>query len=333
MRLKEISSRFSIEIKNNLVGKKFFAAEGTLIAIMIFLIVFLSLASEFFFTAENLTNLVRHTSIVGVVAIGMTFVIISGGIDLSVGSVLGLSGMVAAILMRDGVSIIVAVAAGIVSGTVVGVINGIIIHKGKVPPFIATMGSMIVVRGVIMLISGARMVSGIPREFTNFSQISFAGLPALFITWLVIIVLANFTAKRTLFGRNIYAIGSNEEAARLSGISIQTNVVKVYALCSFTAAIAGIMMTARLANGVPTGGDGFELDAIAAAVIGGASLSGAEGTILGTVLGAFIMAMLRNGGTLMGINPFILQIAIGTIVVVAVLIDKQKKNKQQKRNR
>jgi len=316
------------KIINLVKDKKILAAEGTLLAILIFLATFLSFASQFFLTVENITNLVRHTSIVGVVAIGMTFVIISGGIDLSVGSVLGFSGMAAAILMRDGHNIYLAIIAGVLAGTIVGVINGFIIHKGKVPPFIATMGSMIVVRGVIMLISDARMVSGLPREFTNFSQLSLFGVPNLFIVWLIIMFLANFLAKRSLFGRNIHAIGSNVEASRLSGIKIQDNVIKVYAFCAFMASVAGIMMTSRLANGVPTGGDGFELDAIAAAVIGGASLSGAEGTVLGTVLGAFIMAMLRNGGTLMGINPFLLQIAIGTIVVAAVLIDKQKKSKR-----
>lgn len=323
-------------VKHGLLGKiikycknsKMFATEGTLLTILIFLATFLSIASQFFLTIENITNLVRHTSIVGVVAIGMTFVIISGGIDLSVGSVLGFSGMTAAILMRDGNNIYIAIIAGILSGTVIGVINGVIIHKGKVPPFIATMGSMIVVRGVIMLISGARMVSGLPREFTNFSQHGFLGVPNLFIVWLSIMFLANFLAKRSLFGRNIHAIGSNVEASRLSGIKIQNNIIKVYAFCAFMASVSGIMMTSRLASGVPTGGDGFELDAIAAAVIGGASLSGAEGTVLGTVLGAFIMAMLRNGGTLMGINPFLLQIAIGSIVVAAVLIDKQKKSKR-----
>ncbi len=309
-------------------ARRIFAAEGTLAAIIIFLVISLSLGSEFFFTIENLTNLVRHTSIVGVVAIGMTFVIISGGIDLSVGSVVGFSGMIAAVLMRGGGNIFISIITGILAGTAVGVINGYIIHKGKVPPFIATMGSMIVVRGAIMLVSGARMVSGLPREFTNFSQHTLLGLPNLFVVWLLIMLVADFIAKRSLFGRNIYAIGSNEEASRLSGIKIQSNIIKVYAFCSFMASVAGILMTSRLANGVPTGGDGFELEAIAAAVIGGAILSGAEGTVLGTVLGAFIMAMLRNGGTLMGINPFILQIGIGSIVVTAVLIDKQKKRKR-----
>jgi len=316
------------KISRHLENRRILAAEGTLLAILIFLAISLSIGSEFFFTVENLTNLVRHTSIVGVVAIGMTFVIISGGIDLSVGSVVGFSGMIAAIIMRDGGNIFLSIIVGICAGTMVGVINGLVIHKGKVPPFIATMGSMIVVRGGIMLVSGARMVSGLPREFTNFSQDSFLGLPNLFVVWLIIMFAADFIAKRSLFGRNIYAIGSNEEASRLSGIKIQFNTISVYAFCSFMASVSGIMMTSRLANGVPTGGDGFELDAIAAAVIGGASLSGAEGTVLGTVLGAFIMAMLRNGGTLMGVNPFILQIAIGIIVVAAVLIDKRKKQKR-----
>lgn len=255
----------------------------------------------------------------------MTFVIIAAGIDLSVGSVVGFSGVLAAILMNKGVSILVAVIISIALGTLIGLINGIIIYDGKVPPFIATLGAMTVVRGVIMLISNARMIGGLPKAFTNFAQKDFLRIPSLFIVWLIIILLATFIMKKTHFGRNVYAIGSNEEAARLSGINIRKNMYSIYAICAFMSAVAGILMTSRLGNGIPTGGMGYELDAIAAAVIGGASLSGAEGTIFGTVLGAIIMATLRNGGNLLGINSFILEIAIGALIVIAVLIDKKKK--------
>jgi ribose transport system permease protein len=169
------------------------------------------------------------------------------------------------------------------------------------------------------------MIGGLPKAFTNFAQKDFLRIPSLFIVWLIIILLATFIMKKTHFGRNVYAIGSNEEAARLSGINIRKNMYSIYAICAFMSAVAGILMTSRLGNGIPTGGMGYELDAIAAAVIGGASLSGAEGTIFGTVLGAIIMATLRNGGNLLGINSFILEIAIGALIVIAVLIDKKKK--------
>lgn len=309
------------------IGKKhrMIATEGTLIAILALLFIILSIASDSFLTVYNLANLVRQTAIIGIVAIGMTFVIIAAGIDLSVGSVVGFSGVLAAILMNKGVSILVAVIIAIALGTLIGLINGIIIYDGKVPPFIATLGAMTVVRGVIMLISNARMIGGLPKAFTNFAQKDFLRIPSLFIVWLIIILLATFIMKKTHFGRNVYAIGSNEEAARLSGINIRKNMYSIYAICAFMSAVAGILMTSRLGNGIPTGGMGYELDAIAAAVIGGASLSGAEGTIFGTVLGAIIMATLRNGGNLLGINSFILEIAIGALIVIAVLIDKKKK--------
>lgn len=177
-----------------------------------------------------------------------------------------------------------------------------------------------------MLISGARMVSGLDRAFTKFAQAKFLGLPSLFVVWVIIIIIAYIIMKKMVFGRNIYALGSNKEAARLSGINIRITTYGIYMFGAFASAVAGILMTSRLANGIPTGGTGYELDAIAAAVVGGASLDGGEGTILGTVLGAIIMATLRNGGNLMGINPFILEIIIGSLIVVAVLVDKIRKN-------
>jgi len=309
----------------NFAKKQNMMTEGTLIIILGLLFIILSIASESFLTFYNLSNLVRQTAIIGIVAIGMTFVIIAGGIDLSVGSVVGMSGVVAGILMNKGINIFLAVVIGIAVGALVGFINGIVIYDGKVPAFIATLGAMTVARGSIMLVSGARMIGGLPKEFTNFAQLEIAGIPSLFLVWLAIILGTSFILIKTHFGRNVYAIGSNEEAARLSGINIRTNVYKIYTVCAFMSAVAGILMTSRLGNAIPTGGMGYELDAIAAAVIGGASLSGAEGTIFGTALGAIIMATLRNGGNILGINSFILEITIGVLIVAAVLIDKRKK--------
>jgi ribose transport system permease protein len=279
-----------------------------------------------FLTANNLSNLVRQTSINGVIALGMTFVIVSAGIDLSVGSVVGFSGMFAAILMTQaGINPVFSIIMALIAGTLVGLLNGILIYDGKVPPFIATLGTMTVFRGVIMLISGARMVSGLPESFVNFAQTSILGMPSLFVVWVLMILISSFIMAKTRFGRNIYAIGSNTEAARLSGINIRTNMYMIYGYSALMSSIAGIMLVSRLANGIPTAGGGYELDAIAAAVIGGASLNGAEGSIIGTVVGAMLMSTLRNAGDLLGIDPFILQILIGALIVAAVLIDQVKK--------
>lgn len=302
--------------------------EGIIILVYLVIFLLLSIFVKGFFTTGNLSNLVRQTSINGVIALGMTFVIISGGIDLSVGSVVAFAGMMAAVLMAQlGLSAPISVIVGIISGTLVGVMNGVLIYEGKIPPFIATLGTMTIFRGATMLISGARMVSGMPKSFLNIAQTNVWGLPFLFFIWLVMIIVSAFVLSMTRFGRNTFAMGSSQEAARLSGINIRWNIYMVYGFSSLMSSIAGIMLISRLANGVPTAGMGYELDAIAAAVIGGASLSGGEGSILGTVIGAMLMSTLRQGGNLMGINPFILQILVGILILVAVTIDQIRKQR------
>jgi ribose transport system permease protein len=303
-------------------------AEGTLILILAAFFIILSFTSPSFMTLNNLSNLVRQVSIIGVVSIGMTIVIISGGIDLSVGSMVGFANILVAVLMVNGVPIIPSIIIALAAGAALGMLNGVLIHDGRVPPFIATLGMMTAVRGLLMLISDARMIAGLPKPFLQFAQISILWVPSLFFVWLVVIALSVVMTTLMRFGRNVFAFGSNSEAARLSGISLRSTVYGVYAFSALASSIAGILYTSRLANGIPTAGEGYELDAIAAAVVGGASLMGGEGTILGTVLGAMIIATLRNGGNLLGINPFILQIAIGVLIVVAVMIDQL--NKREK---
>ena len=300
----------------------------TLVFVILVLFIFLSFASEAFFTTKNITNLLRQTSINGVIAIGMLFVIISGGIDLSVGAVVGFSGMVCALLMRDGMNPILSVLIALIASAALGTINGVAVYKGKVPPFIATLGMMTVARGVIMLISGAAMVAGLPDSFKDFAQGTFLGIPAMVWVWLIVVVIGAFILKFTRFGRSVYSIGSNVESSWLSGISVGKVTIGVYVICALFSGVAGVIFTARIGNGVPTGGQGYELDAIAATVIGGASLSGAEGSVLGTVLGALIMQMLKNGGNLLGINPFILDIIIGSLIVLTVLFDQRSKSRK-----
>lgn len=293
-----------------------------LVGLLAVLFLFFSVTSDVFLTVNNLKTLVRQVSIYGIIAIGMLVVIISAGIDLSVGSVTGLSGVVAALCMAGGMSISISLIIALVSGLIVGLVNGILVHDGKVPPFIATMGTMTVVRAIIMLLTNASMISGQPQSFKRIAQTEILNIPFLFVVWVIMIIIAWFITKKTVFGRNVYAIGSNREAARLSGINIRKTIYGVYIFSAFVCSIAGILLTARLGNGVPTAGAGYELDAIASAVVGGASLDGGTGSVIGTVLGSMIMATLRQGGVLLGVNAFVLEIIIGSLIVVAVLIDK-----------
>lgn len=311
--------------KNNRVR----IAEGNLLVIVIVLMVLLSFASKNFFTTNNLRNLARQTSVNGIIALGMTFVIISGGIDLSVGAVVGVASIVVSKLLVANVGIPLALLLSIVVCISLGIINGLIIHYGKVPPFIATLGMMQAGRGIVMLLSNARMIAGLPKGFTSFAQKVILGLPSLFFVWLLVIVVTYVLTTKTIFGRNIFAYGSNIEAARLSGINTARVTVSVYAMSGLLSGLAGVLMTSRLGNGIPTAGQGYEMDAIASAVVGGASLSGGSGTILGTVLGALLISLIQNGGNLLGINAFILQIIVGILIVASVWIDQKRKSVKQ----
>lgn len=304
------------------------STEGTLAVILMILFIALTFSTKDFLTLDNFSNLFRQAAVNGIVALGMTFVIISAGIDLSVGSVVGFSGIAVSLMMKSGYPVTISIFVAISISIFFGILNGIIIYDGHVPPFIATLGTMAVIRGIVMLISSASMIGNLPKSFVNFAQINILGIPSLCFVWIIFIVICIFIARKTIFGRNVYAIGSSQEVARLSGINIRLNIYAIYALCAFLSAVAGILMTSRLANGIPTGGQSYEMDAIAACVIGGASLMGAEGTILGTVLGAIIMAVLRNGGNLLGVDAFVLQIVIGALIVDAVFVDQMRKVKK-----
>jgi len=301
--------------------------EMNILLVLVVLVISFAILNKRFISMGNITNLLRSTSIIGVVAIGMTFVIISGGIDLSVGSVLALSSVVAARLMTSGVPIFLSIIISLVTGAIAGLIMGVIIYEAKVPPFIVTLAGLSVFRGIAMLLTSAKKIIGLPVSFTNFAVVRVFGLPAMAIVWLFLIAIGVIVARFTVFGRNIYAIGSNQEAARLSGINIRASIYKVYALGGFTSAIAGILMAARLAGGSPSAGTGYELDAIAATVLGGTSLTGGIGGVFGTFFGTMIIATISNGGNIMGINPFVLEIIIGILIVLAVVFDHLQKRR------
>jgi ribose transport system permease protein len=299
--------------------------ELILLAILGVLFLIIGFNSPVFFKVNTLLALLRQASIYGIIAIGMTYVIVSGGIDLSVGAVVGLSGVIVAMGLTSGMGIILSILFALAASVVVGIFNGVLVNDFKVPPFIATLASLTIVRNTILLITGARTISNLPNQFKKIASGTLFRIPNLFVILFVVIIVAYFIATKTVFGRNVYSYGSNKEAARLSGINVRKTIYGVYAFSALLSGIAGVLLSARLGNGVPTSGTGYELDAIAASVVGGASLDGGEGSVLGTALGSLIMATLRQGGTLLGMNSFIVEIIIGSLIAIAVIIDKTKK--------
>jgi ribose transport system permease protein len=287
----------------------------------------LTLASPEFLTGNNLANLARQVAIFGILAIGQLMVILTGGIDLSVGSILGLAGAVTAQLLVSGVPIIPAILIGVVVGGVLGIANGVLVTRFKLPPFIATLGMLGIARGIVLVITDANTIQGLPDGFQTVANGTVLGIPNLLIIFAIITAIAWFVLNRTVFGRYVYAVGSNPEAARLAGVPVAMVTTAVYVISGVLAAVGGVLLTSRLGAGVPTAGAGFELQAIAACVIGGASLSGARGSAIGAACGALIIGVLNNGGNLLAINAFYLQIAIGALVLVAVGFDQMNTRK------
>lgn len=285
-------------------------------------------ATPHFLTVSNLLNVLEQTSINAIVAVGMTFVIISGGIDLSVGSVVALSGIALASALEGGVPAPAAMLLAVATGTACGVTNGLLITFGRLPPFIATLGMMSVARGAALMLAEGRPISGFTEGFRAIATARVVMVPAPVILTIVVYAVAHFILARTVFGRATYAIGGNEEAARLSGVDVRFHKTAVYGVAGVTSAIAAVVLTARLNSAQPTAGTMYELDAIAATVIGGTSLLGGEGTLAGALIGALIMGVLRNGLNLLNVSSFFQQVVIGAVIIAAVLIDMSLKRRQ-----
>lgn len=295
---------------------------GPLLGFIILCIV-LSIVSEQFLTVSNLLNVTRQVSINAVIAVGMTLVILTGGIDLSVGSIVAFAGSVTAGLLVGGLSIPMAVLAGLLLGTFIGMMNGIFITYGKIPPFIATMGMMTIVRGYTLVYTDGRPITGFSEGFRSLGGGYVGSVPIPVIIMILIFILAWLILKKNKFGRYIYAIGGNEEAARLSGINTRKNLIGVYSIAGLLAALSGIILASRLNSAQPTAGAAFEMDAIAAVVLGGTSLAGGRGTIVGTLVGALIIGVLDNGLNLLNVSSFYQQVAKGVVILLAVLMDRK----------
>ncbi|MCH2158512.1 ribose ABC transporter permease [Oleiphilus sp. HI0066] len=315
-------------MRNKIFSKEWLIEQKSLIALLL-LIVVVSFLNPNFFTVDNLLNILRQTSVNAIIAVGMTFVILTAGIDLSVGSVLALCGAICASMIGLEVPVMIAVPASLLAGALLGAISGVIVSKGRVQAFIATLVTMTLLRGVTLVYTDGRPIS---TGFTDTAD-SFAwfgtgyafGIPVP--VWIMVVVFGAgwYVLNHTRFGRYVYALGGNEAATRLSGINIDRIKIGVYAICGFLAALAGIIVTSRLSSAQPTAGMGYELDAIAAVVLGGTSLMGGKGRIIGTLIGALIIGFLNNALNLLDVSSYYQMIAKAVVILLAVLVDNRSK--------
>ena len=295
---------------------------GLVIALVVICTV-LSIGNPNFLTFQNLINVVRQISINGILAVGVTYVLLTGGVDLSLGSLVALTGVVAACLAHpDQYPAIVPVLAGVAAGALCGAANGWVVTKGRVAPFVVTLGMMTIARGLALRISGGMPVSNLSKQFTWLGSGDLAGIPIPIVILSAIALLSHVFLKNVRLGRYIYAVGGNENAARAAGINVDAVKLFAYTVCGAMAGLAGVVLASRITTGQPNAGVGSELDAIAAVVIGGTSLSGGTGGVGGTVLGALLMGVITNGLDLLNVSSYYQQIAKGLIIVGAVWLDK-----------
>ena len=292
----------------------------------VILFVVLSFANPNFLTSINLLNVLRQLSINGILAIGMTFVILTGGIDLSIGSILAVAGVVTGSLVtqQDPHTPLIAALAAVGVGAAFGAVNGALISRFRVPAFVATLGMLSIARGSTLLYSGGRPIPNLTPEFRWLGNGFVAGLPVPIIVFAIVFVLSWVVLRFSVYGRWLYAVGGNSRSARTSGIPVRTMIFSAYVIMGALAGLAGLVLTARTTSALPQAGLGYELDAIAAVVIGGTSLSGGVGSVFFTLIGALIIGTISNGLDLMGVSSYYQQIIKGTIIIAAVLIDRMR---------
>ncbi|WP_322885570.1 ABC transporter permease (plasmid) [Sinorhizobium medicae] len=294
--------------------------EASVLAMLAAVAIYLSFASDYFLEPRNLLNVGRQASVVAIVALGQALVIIARGIDLSVGSVIGLSAVVGAVLMRDTGSETIGLVGGLATGLACGVVNGLLYTRLRINPFIATLGTLSIARGIALLMTG-----GIPVPFGGFAEFVGAGrihnIPVSFLLMIVLAIIVHIFAVRTVTGREIYAIGDNPKASRLAGVNIHYIRLFVFALCGLLAGLGGLILAGNLASADPNLGMGYELDVIAAVILGGTALSGGRGSIIGVIIGALLMALLNNAFVLLGISAYWQVVTKGLVIIFAVGLD------------
>lgn len=288
----------------------------------------MALTTENFLSSDNFLNIARQVSINAIIAVGMTCVILSGGIDLSVGSVMALSGTLMAGMMVAGVSPSAAIALGLGVGLAFGLFNGFFVAYAGMPPIIVTLATMGIARGLGLIYTGGYPIDGLPEMFAFFGRVNVLGVQTPVVIMLLVFALAYLLLDHTPIGRYIYAIGGNEEAARLSGVRVSRYKLLTYALSGLMCSIAGLVLSSRLMSGQPNSGIGFEMDAIAAVVMGGTSITGGRGSIVGTLIGALMLGVLNNGLNMMGVSPYVQNIIKGLIILFAIYISRERRKRR-----
>ena len=320
------SQAMKLNTKKIIDKKEFFDKYRSLIALAL-LVVVVSILSPSFLTTKNIFNVLRQTSVNAIIAAGMTFVILTGGIDLSVGSILAISGAVCASMLVSGTNMIIAIIVALAIGAVVGFLNGFIISKGKLQPFIATLATMTVFRGLTLVFTDGKPITlgsgDLAVAFGKIGGGSIFGIPTPAI--IVVFLVCGYVLNNTTMGRHTYALGSNEDAAKLSGLNTDKIKIAVYTISGILAAVAGIIITSRLYSAQPTAGNSYELDAIAAVVLGGTSLTGGKGKISKTIVGALIMGVLSNALNLLDVSSYYQMMVKGVVILIAVLLDRKNK--------
>ena len=282
----------------------------------------ISLITPQFLTLSNLTIIVTQVSINALLAFGVTFVIITGGIDLSLGSIVAVTGVTSAMLAHpDSYPVLIPIVMGLLAGLLMGAFNGFIITKSKIAPFIVTLGTMTIGRGLALILSDGRPVSNLSDSFNYLGSGTVFGIPFLILIFILVFALCSIILSKTILGRHIYAIGGNEQAARASGINIDRVKLSVYSISGLLAGLAGILLASRITTGQPNAGAGFELDAIAAVVIGGTSTAGGRGTMTGTLIGVLLIGVINNGLDLLNVTSYYQQVVMGIIIIGAVIVD------------
>ena len=315
--------------RENLISRIFRSREIGIFIVLAVICTLLAIVTPRFLLLSNITNVLRQMAVIAIISVGMTYVIVTGGIDLSVGSTVAFTGCITALMLVAGYPILVCILVGLLLGTLVGLVNGLLIVYVKLAPFIATLGTMGIARGLVLALTRGYPIQPFPKTFELIGRGYLWIFPIPVILMIVIVFIGHLLLSRTKIGRYIYYIGSNEKAARLSGLSVNATLLFVYTIAGFFSGLASIVLISRLTSAQSNMGSGFELDAIAAVVIGGTTLSGGEGSVLGSLIGAALMGIIKNALILLGVNVYWQSVVIGLVIVLAVSIDAFRKNQNE----
>ena len=315
--------------KESFFSKIFHSREIGIFIVLVVICTLLAIAAPRFLLLSNITNVLRQMAVIAIISVGMTYVIVTGGIDLSVGSTVAFTGCITALMLVEGYPIVLCIIVGLLLGTLVGFVNGLLIVHVNLAPFIATLGTMGIARGLVLALTRGYPIQPFPKSFELIGRGYLWIIPIPVLIMIVIIVVGHLFLSKTRIGRYIYYIGSNEKAARLSGLSVNATLIFVYTIAGFFSGLASIVLISRLTSAQSNMGSGFELDAIAAVVIGGTTLSGGEGSVLGSLIGAALMGIIKNALILLGVNVYWQSVVIGLVIVLAVSIDAFRKNQKR----